>query len=176
MVLGLSEANLYKNHDKGKVEIPGFKLHYCPTLNNPAFGVSRVVVYTHENLVVKERPDLMSDSYSSIWLELGLPRQKKILICQTYREWQNLNQNGDKSSLSIAEQLIRWSSFLDQWEMALKTGMEVHCLGDININHCNWKDTHLSTSNQSYKLRGLISVIFEKNISLWSCTINSRAN
>ena len=53
MVLGLSEANLYKNHDKSLAEIPGFKLHYCPTMNNPAYGVSRVVVYTHGNLVSK---------------------------------------------------------------------------------------------------------------------------
>ena len=40
--------------------------------------------------------------------------------------------------------------------------MEVHCLGDMNLNHCNWTDSHLPSSNQSYKLRSLIIPIFER--------------
>ena len=51
---------------------------------------------------------------------------------------------------------------MDQWEAALATGMEVHCLGDMNINHCNWSDANLPSSNQSYKLRGLISDLFQR--------------
>ena len=49
-------------------------------------------------LVVKVRADLMSNSYSSIWLEVGLPRHKKFLVGQTYREWQLPNQK-DKAYL-----------------------------------------------------------------------------
>ena len=79
----------------------------------------------------------MCDSYSSVWLEVGLPRHKKFLVGQTYREWQLPNQN-DKSSLSVPEQLARWSVFQEQWERALDTGLEVHLRGDLNINHSNW--------------------------------------
>jgi hypothetical protein len=43
-------------------------------------------------MVGKVRDDLMDDSFSSIWLELGLPRKKKFLVCQLYREWQYLGQ------------------------------------------------------------------------------------
>ena len=41
---------------------------------------------------------------------------------------------------------------------------EVHCLGDMNLNHCNWTDPDLPKTNQSYRLRDLISALFTKNI------------
>ena len=136
-----------------------YVLHTCPTLNNPALNTSRVVVYTHRSLVVKVRSDLMCDSYSSIWLEVGLPRHKKFLVGQTYREWRLPNQE-DNSSVSVPEQLARWNVFLDQWERALDTGLEVHLLGDLNINHCNWREQSLPASNQTSKLRPLIEALF----------------
>ena len=78
-------------------------------------------------------------------MQVGLPNQKQILVCQTYREWQLLKQaNG--SSKSIEAQMNRWIIFLDQWERALDTGMEVIVTGDINLNHLDW------TSPQSYSL------------------------
>ena len=63
----------------------------------------------------------MDDKFSSIWLELGLPRKKKFLICQLYREWQYLGQE-DSTSRRIPEQLARWTTFLDQWQRALDSG------------------------------------------------------
>ena len=158
-LLGISEANLSVNHDKNLSKIEEYTLHTCPTLENPVLQSSRVVVYTHKSLVTKVRRDLMCDSYSSIWLEVGLPRHKKFLVCQTYREWQLMNQN-DQSSLTVPEQLTRWNIFLDQWVRALDSGLEVHVLGDLNINHCNWTDTTLPASNQTSKLRPLIQALF----------------
>ena len=163
-ILGLSEANLYSVHDQGLVALTDYNIHLCPTIKNPSLNISRVVVYTHKDLVVKLRSDLMSDWYSSIWLEVGLPRQRKFLVCQTYREWQYTNQHGNKTSSTVPEQLSRWLIFLDQWERALATGKEVHILGDLNINHCNWTDPNIPTSNQTYKLRDLIAALFSKII------------
>ena len=102
----------------------------------------------------------------SVWLEVGLPPHKRFLVCHTYREWQHLNQSEDKSSGTIPQQLARWLSFLDQWERALATGLEVHCLGDMNLNHCNWTDPNLPHSNQSYKLRELTLALFARIIPL----------
>ena len=124
-ILGLSEANLKQTHDQNLVQLSDYVLHTCPTLNNPAYNTSRVVVYTHSSLVVKVRKDLMCDSYSSIWLEVGLPHHKKFLVGQTYREWQLPNQRDD-TSLSVPQQLASWNVFLDQWEKALDSGTEVH--------------------------------------------------
>ena len=122
---------------------------------------SRLVIYTHNSLVVKLRPELMSSDHTSIWMEVGLPYHKKYLVCQAYREWQLLGQS-DKYSLSVAEQLNRWTVLLDQWERALDTGMEVHLLEDLNINHCNWTSLNLPSSNQTYKLKTLIQALFTR--------------
>ena len=123
-ILGVSEANLLENHDQSLVEVPNYNLHVCPTITHPSIGNSRIVVYTHKEIVAKPRPDLMCNSYSSIWLEVGLPGHKKFLVNQSYREWQ---QKGSRHSNSIPEQLARWLTFLEQWERALSTGLEVHC-------------------------------------------------
>ena len=160
-ILGISEANLKHNHDQNLVQLEDYILHTCPTITNPNLHTSRVVVYTHKSLVVKLRPDLMCDSYSSIWMEVGLPRCKKFIVGQTYREWQLLNQ-ADKSSLTVAEQLSRWTTFLGQWERALNTGLEVHVLGDMNINHLNWTDQSLPSSNQTHRLRSLVAALFSR--------------
>ena len=136
-IFGISEANLLQNHDQTLVQLTDYDLHLPKTMSNPNLKTSRIVTYTHKSIITKPRPDLMSDTISSIWLEVGLPRHKRFLVCQTYREWQLLNQGADHSSQAVAQQMIRWAEFLDQWERALNTGLEVHTLGDLNINHCN---------------------------------------
>ena len=116
-------------------------------------------------LMVKLRPDLMSADYSSIWMEVGLPRQKKFVVGQTYREWQLLGQPDGLSS-SLPEQLNRWCTFLTQWEKALDSGLEVHLLGDLNLNHCNWNSVDLPSNNQTTKLRPLITELFTRILPL----------
>ena len=65
-------------------------------------------------------------------------------------------------SVSVPEQLSRWLRYLDLWEKALDTGDEVICMGDYNLNHCNWMDKNISRSCQTYKLRHLISALFTR--------------
>ena len=161
-ILGISEANLLPNHDQSLVQLTDYNLHLPLTLSGQDNKYCRVVTYTHKSLVAKLRPDLMSETCSSIWLEVGLPRHKRFLVCQTYREWQLLNQGQDNSSLAVPEQLARWAEFLEQWENALNTGLEVHTLGDMNINHLNWTDQSLPSSNQSQKLKSLITLLFSR--------------
>ena len=90
-----------------------------------------------------------------------MPMHKKFIVGQIYREWQ-LPGKADISSLAVTEQLARWTVFLDQWERALDTGMEVHLLGDINLNHLNWTDLTLPANNQTSKLRTLITALFTR--------------
>ena len=91
-VLGISEANFKNIHSLDDVQIQEYDLIFSKTLENDMLGVSRVVCYKHQSMIGKVRDDLMDDKFSSIWLELGLPRKKKFLICQLYREWQYLGQ------------------------------------------------------------------------------------
>ena len=85
-ILGVSEANLLLHHDQTLVQLEDYDIHLPLTLNNPNLKASRVITYIHKSIIAKSRPDLMSDTISSIWLEVGLPRHKRFLVCQTYRE------------------------------------------------------------------------------------------
>ena len=135
-VLGISEANLKSDHDIQNVQLEEYDLITCKTLQNDQWLISRIVCYKHQSMVGKVREDLMSDKFSSIWLELGLPGNKKFLICQLYREWRYMGQDDrGQQSNTIQEQLRRWVIFLDQWDRALTTGKEVIVKGDCNIDH-----------------------------------------
>ena len=98
------------------------------------------------NLAVKMR----SDNFKSIWVEIGLPRKKKILVCQLYREWQYTGQ-ADRASLSIPAQLERWVIFVDQWERAINSGKEVIVMGDCNLDYLKF--------NEAGQLQPLVDVL-----------------
>ena len=75
--------------------------------------------------------------------------------------WQLLNHQGGNSD-SVQAQLNRWVVFLDQWERALNTGLEVLVVGDMNINHLDWSLPTSQQSSQTAKLRPLIAELFNK--------------
>ena len=138
-ILGVSEANFKQVHDLQDVQIADYELFFSKTLENNNLSISRIACYKHNSLVWDIRPDLMCDSFSSIWMEIGLPRKRKFLVCQLYREWQYLGQP-DSVSLGIPAQLERWLTFLDQWERALGTGKEVIVMGDCNLDFLKFDD------------------------------------
>ena len=162
-LLGISEANFHKNHCLDNCKIEGYELITSKTLNNMNLQVSRVVVYKHTSLVAKVREDLMSDKFSSIWLEVGFPGRKRFLVCNLYRDWQYLGQS-DHSSLEMSEQLARWINFLEQWELALDTGKECIVMGDFNIDFLNFYRTDLPSSCQAYRLQPLVDELFSRII------------
>ena len=77
-VISLGEANFRYDHDIEEVKIPGYTLHLDSSVNNPELGLARVAVYTHDILRVNRRHDLENDILSAVWLECGLPHQKKL--------------------------------------------------------------------------------------------------
>jgi len=160
-VLGLSEANLKSDHNLSLVQHDEYDLHTCPTVDNPKLKISMVVVDTHKSLVVKRRHDLEDNSVCTIWLEAGLPRQKKIVICHAYREWRYLNQ-ADTSSNTAAAQLARWYTLLNMWEKALLEGKEEIVMMDANLDFCKWTRNELPHTDSSRRLKPLIELLFTK--------------
>ena len=163
--MGLSEANLLSHHDMSSVQIKDYTLHTCPTLQNPSLNISRVVVYTHKDTVVKERHDLMSNKTSAVWLEVGLPNKRKFLVCNVYREWGYMNQP-DKSSNSKEAQFERWSIIIENWLKALNEDKEVIVLGDVNLNSFMWNVEEWKLNGYNRKLKPLNDLLFEKIIPL----------
>ena len=161
-ILGISEANFFQHHDFESAQIENYKFITSRTLQNPDLKVSRVCVYLHNSMVGKIREDLMSDKFSSIWLEVGLPRKRKILVGNVYREWGYMGQENPAVSRDLSAQTSRWSDFLGQWERALDEDCEMIVLGDMNINHLEWTRTDLPSNNQTYKLKPLINDLFTR--------------
>ena len=161
-IIGISEANLLKNHDISEVQIAEYELITSTTMDNISLQYSRVVVYKHSSIISKVRKDLMSPDFSSIWLECGLPNKRKFLVCNLYREWQYLGQGRDNTSKDIQQQLSRWIIFIDQFEQALGTGMEVYCLGDVNLDFLTWTKTDLAPEHKTTKLKQLIALLFDR--------------
>ena len=157
-VLGISEASIHSEHDLKDLKIDNYTLQHSLTLQNPSLNVSRVCVLVHDSVVSKIRYDLMNDVFSSVWIELGFPRQKKILLSNIYREWQYLLQR-DNSSKSKTAQLLRWSSFLDQWEQAISEDKEIIVMGDMNINFLNWP-SHMQPDNSDDLSSQLLNRIY----------------
>ena len=155
-ILGISEANIKRNEDLNTFSIDDYNLYVGPSSLN---GIIRIAVYIHKSTAAKLRPDLMSQNLHSIWLEVSIKNSKKILVNQSYREWQQL---GVPNSVSIPDQYARWIEYLEYWEKALQSGMETVCMGDYNINHCNWTNPDIPRENQTYKLRSLITALFTK--------------
>ena len=96
-IFGISESNFKNNHDAENVKIDDYEVFFAKTLNNPNINCSRIAVYVHNDFRTKLRLDLMDDEFSSVWMEVGLKNQKKILLCQAYRDWQYLDQANEGS-------------------------------------------------------------------------------
>ena len=166
-VLGISENCFKSCHNVEDVCIDQYETIFSKTLLNQSLNCSRIAVYVDKEISKKVRLDLMSDTFSSVWLELGHPRQKKILVCQLYRDWAYLNQP-DGISGSTQAQLARWVEFLDQWEAALSENKEVVVLGDCNLNFLTFNEAcnDQSADAQTNKLKYLVQALFSRIIPL----------
>ena len=70
-MFGISETCFKKGHDLAEVQIQDYEVLFSKTLENPSLEVSRIAVYVHKDIVKpKVRSDLMSEDFSSIWLEI----------------------------------------------------------------------------------------------------------
>ena len=135
-ILFVYESNLRRSHDIEQVKIEGYSLHTSKMIRNPDIQVSRIVAYVKDGIVVRRRDDLESDEISAIWMEAGLPQERKYLVCGVYREWAHLKTDGclNYNSGSLTEQEKRWEIFLDTWEDALDETEDVSVMGDVNID------------------------------------------
>ena len=102
LVLGLGEAQFKQGQNIEEVQQPGYTLHMDSCQDSP--GVSRCAVYTHNSLVVKRQDDLENKEIATVWLQLGLPNQKGILVM--------CGLPGRPDSGSVAAQRERWGKLI----------------------------------------------------------------
>ena len=156
-VFGISESSFHSNHSVEDITFEEYNVYFAKTLTNPDLNVSRISVFVHKDIQSKVRLDLMSDLFSSVWVELGHKNQKKILVCNLYREWRYLNQVDDQSK-SPEAQFERWRIFINQWEQALNENKEVLVVGDVNLDFLQWT----VDESKYHRLQNLSQLIFDK--------------
>ena len=131
-----------------------------------SLGVTRCAVYTHNSLSVKRRYDLEDKGIATVWLQLGLPGQKGILLMCGYRQWRLPGQlDGGSDSGTVPAQRERLSKLLSQWEKALGENKEVICAMDANIDALTWFNQDIAATGSNEKLQPLIEDLFEKIFS-----------
>ena len=85
----------------------------------------------------KRRDDLEKKGVAALWLEFG-SGQSKYLVVGVYREWARLGEG--RRSRHRDQQRLRWSQLMTQVNKVIHdTGLEVHILGDMNLNTLKWK-------------------------------------
>ena len=153
----MGEAQFKQGQNIEEVPQQGYTLHLdsCQEI----LGVSRCGVYTHNSLVVKRRDDLEDKGIATVWLQLGLPNQKGILVICRYHQWR---LPGQPDSGSVTAQRVRWGKIINQWEKALNENKEVICALDANIDALTWTSQNLPANHSNVKLKPLIDDLFEK--------------
>ena len=133
-IISVSEVDIEYFDEKKPYSIHGYRTF--STLKRPGANTKRLICFVKDNLEVTLRNDLMSELFSSVWLELK-SRSQKILICSAYREFSDLI---NKEQMSVNQQLERWEIFCTQVQKASKEGL-ILCVGDFNIDLEKWEET-----------------------------------
>ncbi len=122
----------------------------------------------------KRRKEFEIKGICAIWLEFGTGTQK-YLICGAYREFRLV---GKKNSRTGAEQLVRWKKFMEMVSHVIHTtGLEVHLLGDLNLDTKRWPQLgskcknwpHVPLVNELYSslINGAGMILSEGNGDTW---------
>ena len=130
----ISEANLDETTAQYESMIQGYTITFPKTVVINC--TARLVLLTKNGLNFTIRDDLMTDTFSSIWVKISRQGIKSLLVCGVYREHQYLNQETDWS-LQPAEQIKRWQQFLRQVETARSSSV-CHLIGDFNLDYKKW--------------------------------------
>ena len=144
-IIGVSEVDLLDFDEKKPFKIEGFNTFF--PLKRPGSNKKRLLCFVKDNLEVTQRSDLMSNTISSVWLEMKTKSQK-ILICTIYREWNNLDGNGPLNTCQHIENLHTLKS---QIEIASKEGLVV-VIGDMNIDIRKWDLPKINKTAEEYQL------------------------
>ena len=113
----------------------------------------RVIGLIEENLAKSTyiREDLMSTKFPSIWMEIKREKEKNLLVCGFYREW---NRDGLKSE---TDQLNRLKHFTDQIQKATLEKKILIILGDANLCSQQWERKDYANFNVAVELRGILA-------------------
>ena len=148
-VCSFSEVDIEDFNEKKPFSIKGFKTFF--PLKRTGTNTKRLICLVRDGIEAKQRDDLMSGSLSNLWLEINGINQK-VLICATYREFNDLTGKGP---MSIEQQLEKLELLHTQIEKASKEGL-ILIIGDMNIDLQKWEEPKYYQKKQAEKYQSII--------------------
>ena len=80
-VFGVLEANLFKHDDVEDIKIDGYTVLWDKGRDHIIRNNARTVVYVRNDLSFQSKEELMESNVPEVWLEVGEPKKKLMLIC-----------------------------------------------------------------------------------------------
>ena len=131
-VLGIVEANFFKENEEKDVQISGYRIFWDKGRDDATRRNSRCIVYVRNDLSTKVRQDLMKNDFPEIWIEIGEENRRRSLLCIFYQEFSEWNQRISTNSLkNQKERFARWLSYVGE---ELEKEKEIWLLGDFNLD------------------------------------------
>ena len=100
---------------------------------------------------IKERKELMTSQFPSIWLELERSNEKNLIIGGFYREW---TRNLDNT---MPTQLMNLKKFTEQIEEIAREKKPIVILGDANLCTNKWDNEDYKLKQLSNELKGTLA-------------------
>ena len=152
-ILCVSEANVVDDLNIYAHDFSDYNFEL--NMMHMSYSISRNIILIKRGISYHIRPDLENPITCTIWIELFLDKNKKILIMGGYRQWKlpaivdpDNNKNKDK------KQLQRLGLIIEKWEDALKEGKHTIVAMDDNI------DTNINAKhNKIYKIENLAAML-----------------
>ena len=119
-----------------EILIQGYNIHKPLSVNTQQ--MSRIVLLAKDELDVTIEHKYMNELVASIWVKISQPGMKNILVGGIYREHWLLHQPDDRSA-HPAEQLNRWTMFMEQVERASRN-TNCNIIGDMNMDFQRWEE------------------------------------
>lgn len=154
-LFGVSEANLTCDSSLAETSITGYDMLTTKAYSDLDQLNSRLVLYVADTLTYSVREDLMSDSCSSIWVQVTTKGGKRCLFGFAYREFQIWGKGAE--TRSDQAQVRRWVTLTNQVKRAMTEGTDCIFQGDLNIDFNVWGD--------SLHLAGRLVDIFETEVT-----------
>ena len=98
--------------------------------------IIRIIALVRNNngAIVIERPDLMTETFPSIWLEIQDRHKSKTIVGGFYRQWSAVGK------LTVPEQVKEVEEFCRQINLACESGEKTIILGDANLCAEKWQN------------------------------------
>ena len=114
-----------------RLECQGYTIEAMPNVSE------RIWAAVKDTVNYKRATEFELADFPAIWLKVGRGRTS-YLICGLYREFCRPGTGNSKESRRVVNQRERWQKFLEKASLAEQTGLEIHLIGDMNLNYAKW--------------------------------------